>query len=257
MARMLIADRWFESLSPTLQFEAEFERILESKAHLLFPDWILLPFKIDVFSQEGRKKPDFALIDKCMRSWWVVEVEMARHDLYNHVVPQARVLKNGTYDSRHAEYLAQHVEDDLKDAVRALVRSTPPEVWIVVDRVMPDWAPPLRALDVRLGVVEIFLSDRNEHSLRVNGEQPRLPDGVQTICRLNPSLSRLWRVESPAVLPIGQSERLVVSFSGEDTAWERLDLAGEVYIRPVVGNPLGEKQTVRLVNVGTEQWIFR
>ena len=257
MARLLLVDRWFESISPTLQLESEYEQILRSKADLIFPNWLLLPFKIDVFSPEGRKKPDFALVDRGMRAWWVVEVEMARHDLYGHVIPQARVLRNGTYNAEHADYLANQVEESQRDAVRALVRNTPPGIWVVVDRVMPEWVPPLRALDVRLGVIEIFKSDRNEFSLRVNGEQPRLPDGVDTICRLMPTLRRLWMVETPAILPVQEGGQFIVSYEGVETAWLRMHLAGGVYLRPVVGSPLGERQTVRLVNVGAGQWQFR
>lgn len=258
MARLLLRDEWYEPLSLHAQYETEFERLLLAYAEILFPTWHLVPFKADVRSDEGVKRPDLALIDRDYRRWWVVEVEMARHDFGNHVLPQVRVLSNGKYDQRHVTALMRVAPKLDAERVAAMVRGEQPHVWVVVDHPRPDWARPLAAVGAALGVIEIFCSDTNHHSFRLNGEQPQPPTTDKIECRRDPLVLRLWTVTSPAQLPItdGQTMDIYMEASGQPFRWMRKDTADSVYLSCTNGNPLQGHKRVDLIKLKDGRWIF-
>lgn len=259
MARLLLREEWFEPLSLHAQYEAEFERILLSYAEFLFPGWHLVPFKVDVRSQEGVvKRADLALIECEYRRWWVVEVEMARHDFNSHVLPQVRVLSYGKYDQKHADALIANAPHLDADRVAAMVRGEQPRVWVVVDRPCPDWVPQLKAVGAALGIVEIFRSDTNQHSIRINGEQPQPPTTETIECRRDPLVLRLWSVGSPALLPIGDGETMDIYMEadGRPFRWMRRDMATSVYLSCTNGNPLHGFNRVDLLRLEDGRWVF-
>ena len=259
MARLLLRKEWFEPLSLHAQYEAEFERILLAYAEFLFPGWHLVPFKVDVRSEEGVvKRADLALIEREYRRWWVVEVEMARHSFDGHVLPQVRVLSYGKYDQRHADALIANAPHLDADRVAAMVRGEQPRVWVVVDRPCPDWVPQLRAVGAALGIIEIFRSGTNQHSIRINGEQPQPPTTEIIECRRDPLVLRLWSVGSPALLPIGDGETMDIYMEadGRPFRWMRRDTATSVYLSCTNGNPLHGFKRVDLLRLEDGRWVF-
>ncbi len=76
MSRVLIRGDWYRRLASTSLLEAEYQRMLLEHAPRLFPEYDLVPFDADIESEHGTRKPDFALIEKGYRRWWVVEVEL-------------------------------------------------------------------------------------------------------------------------------------------------------------------------------------
>src|SRR5439155_7902096 len=132
----------------------------------LFPEYELVEFRKDIQSEHGVRRPDFALIHKKYRTWWVVEVEMSYHSLYGHVIPQVLVFSNGTYGSQEAEYLVGHSDKLIADRVEEMMKGAPPRVLVVANELVPDWLPALRAHNSLLAIVEVYRSDRNEHLLR-------------------------------------------------------------------------------------------
>lgn len=258
MARLLLRNEWFEPLSLHAQYESEFERILIAYADTLFPTWHLVPFKADVRSDEGVKRPDLALIDRDYRRWWVVEAEMARHDFNSHVLPQARVLAYGKYDDTHVAALLRAASYLDADGVAAMVRGEQPRVWVVVDHPRPDWQRPLQAVGAALGVIEIFRSNTNQHSFRINGEQPQPPTTNKIGCRRDQLVQRLWTVSTPALLPIGDGNMMDIYLedSGQPFRWMRKDTATAVYLSCTGGNPLRPYTRVNLTKLEDGRWIF-
>lgn len=259
MARLLLRDEWYEPLSLHAQYETEFERILLAYADILFPGWHLVPFKVDVQSSEGTKRADLALIDHSYRQWWVVEVEMARHDFNSHVLPQTRVLSYGTYNQRHADGLLRYANYLDPNRIASMVRGEQPKVWVIVDRPRPDWLRPLAAVGAALGIVEIFQSSTNQHSFRLNGEQPRPPVTDIIECRRDPQILRLWRVTSPAQLPIADGETMNIFMDdegGQSYRWMRKDIADSVYLSCTRGNPLQGYKRVDLRRLEDGRWLF-
>lgn len=258
LARLLLRDEWFEPLSLHAQYETEFERILLAYADTLFPTWYLVPFKVDVRSDEGVKRPDLALIDRDYRRWWVVEAEMARHDFNSHVLPQARVLAYGRYNEVHVSALLRSAAMLDSERVAAMVRGEPPRVWVIVDRPQPDWERPLEAIGAALGVVEIFRSTTNQHVFRLNGHQPEPPTTDKIECRRDPSVLRLWAVDTPALLPIanGETMDIFVQGTGRCFSWMRRDTADTVYLSCTRGNPLQAYKRASLAKLEDGRWVF-
>jgi len=258
MARLLLRNEWFEPLSLHAQYESEFERILLAYADTLFPAWHLVPFKVDVRSEEGVRRPDLALIDRDYGRWWVVEAEMARHDFNSHVLPQARVLANGKYDNTHVAALMRSGRELNPDRVAAMVRGEQPHVWVIVDHPRPDWQQPLRAIGAALGVIEIFRSETNQHSFRLNGEQPQPPATDVIECRRDRLVLRLWTVSAPGLLPIsdGQAMDIYMEENGLPFRWMRKDTASAVYLSCTSGNPLQAFTRASLAKLEDGRWFF-
>ena len=237
--RLLLSEEWYETVSSEGQYESEFESVILSRANSLFPQFNVVPFKIPVESEDGRKIPDLALVDFSYRFWWVVEVEMAHHSLYGHVIPQVEAFARGRYGEEHADHLASSSGDLDKSALQDMVRGAQPRVAVVVNRSVPNWIEPIHKLDAIITVVEIFRSGRNQHILRVNGDYPEVAGSqIATHCRLDRTLPSLLQVDSPAALGVAAGEKIDVEFNGGLTSWSRLDVSNKVWLVPTGRNPL-------------------
>ena len=237
--RLLLSEEWFEPVSSEGQYESDFESVIVSRANSLFPKFNVIPFKIPVESEEGRKVPDLALVDHSYRFWWVVEVEMAHHSLRGHVIPQVEVFARGRNGEEHANHLASRRADLDKSALQDMVMGAQPRVAVVVNRGVPDWIEPIHKLDAILTVVEVFRSGRNQHILRVNGDYPEVAGPqIATHCRLDRALPNLLQVDSPAALGVATGEQIYIEFNGGLTTWSRLDVSDKVWLVPTHRNPL-------------------
>ena len=237
--RLLLSGEWYDAVSSEGQYESEFESVILSRAGSLFPQFHVMPFRMPVESEEGRKIPDLALVDSMYRCWWVVEVEMAHHSLYGHVMPQVEVFARGKYGEEHANHLARTRDSLDRTALRDMIMGAQPRVMVVVNRNVPDWIEPLHGLDAIVTVVEVFRSGRNQHILRINGDYPESEDvHVASICRLDRTLPNLLQVDSPAALGVVHGERVTIEFNGGLTTWSRLDTADRVWLVPSGRNPL-------------------
>ncbi len=233
MAKLLVGNEWYEGLASEALLEAEYEQVIKRFARDIFPQWRLVPFKVDVEAETGIRKPDLALIDHAYRSWWVVEVELAHHSFPGHVLPQVDVFRSGHYTSIHADVLANNCQELDPTSTREMLLGAPPRVLVVVNLARPEWIRPLAALDALLCVIEVFRSQRNQISLRLNGERPQPPPDVISICRRDRTLRRMLLVDSPALLGGQHGSTFEIEFGGTVTIWRRMDLANQVYLSPV------------------------
>ena len=237
--RLLLSEEWFDALSSEGQYESDFESVILRRANMLFPKFHVVPFRMAVESEEGRKIPDLALVDFAYRFWWVVEVEMAHHPLYGHVIPQVEVFARGRYGEEHANHLGSRRDDLDRAALRDMIMGAQPRVLVVVNRNVPDWIEPIHRLDAIVAVVEVFRSGRNQHILRVNGDYPETEDAqIASVCRLDSTLPNLLQVDSPATLRVAPGEQVAIEFNGGLTNWSRLDTSDRVWLVPSGRNPL-------------------
>lgn len=248
MPRILVGARWYEVITSRSWFERDFERVVIDRAEQLFPGWRCAEFRETVEGEDGtRKQPDLALVDRDCRRWWVVEVELAHHDLYGHVLPQVDAFRTGRYGDRHAAALAAALPDLGTDRLKMMTRGIPPEVLVVVDSPSTEWRRPLRDHGVYLGVVEPFRDEANQLIVRLNGDQPELPGEVISRCSRS-ELRRLWRLHSPAAL--GQEnddDPLLIEYEGVVTQWHVLHLSDSIMIKPIRGDVLADLSAVDLV----------
>ncbi len=241
--RLLVSDEWFDPISSEGQYESDYEGIVLGRGSLLFPNFHLVSFRMPVESEDGRKIPDMALVDRGYRSWWVVEVEMAHHSLYGHVMPQVEVFARGRYGEEHANYIADRHGGLNRESLVDMVRGAQPRVLVMVNRNVPDWFEPVHRLEGIITVVEVFRSGRNQHILRINGDYPETADTrVASSCRLDSTLPGLLQIDSPASLGIVAGQDIEIEFNGGLTSWSRLDASDNVWLVPRGRNPLNAKQ---------------
>jgi hypothetical protein len=248
MPRLLVNNSWYEAVSSRSWYESDYERLVIDRAAELFTSWRCVPFKATVVGDDGaRHKPDLALVDAHYRHWCVVEIELAHHDLYGHVMPQVETFRTGNYTSEHATALAATGASlDIK-RLQPMMLGDPPDVLVVVDSPNVDWRPVLRARGVGMAVVEPFRDANNHLILRLNGDQPELPSRILTRC-IRHTYKRLWRVQSPAALPVtADGESLMIEFAGTSTAWRRVNLADTIMLQASRGDVLADLAAADLV----------
>ena len=237
--RLLLDEDWFDAVSSTGQYEHDFESIITSRARLLFPGYHVISFKAPVESDHARRVPDLALIDHGYRAWWVVEVEMAHHSLYGHVLPQVEVFVNGSYSDDHVAHMVSQSSALDAKALRDMLKGAQPRVLLVVNKSVPEWVDPIHRVGGLLSVVEVFRSGSNRHIFRVNGDFPVVQaSDVATTCRLDPTIPLLLQIDSPVGLGVPTGARLSIRFRDGLTDWTRIDIASQVWLSPLGRNPL-------------------
>ena len=156
--------------------EQEMEDVVTENAEYFFgSSSIFIPKKL-IRTRDGFGTiPDGFSIDLASRSWYVVEVELVRHNVWSHIVPQVtkQIIAVATSESRKIleEIVIQifNESDDVKEKFReenireidvrrvlGEILSKPPVIGIPIDRIsqdLKDWAKVLRN-DVRLWLVK-------------------------------------------------------------------------------------------------------
>src|SRR5579859_4433110 len=160
MARILAADEWYEPVSPGSMYEDNFERMVLSRANLLFPEYHAIPFKCLVASDSETARPDLALVERHYREWWVVEVEMSYHSFVGHVLPQVRTLAKAVYGAQEANSLCTNALTLDRNAVRDMLKGDQPRVLVIVNEPRLDWAQELDRYGARLVALEVFRSNK-------------------------------------------------------------------------------------------------
>ena len=242
MARFLIGDEWFDQLSSTALYENEYEKLLLSNAQALFPDYHVVEFKPIIQSEHGTAKPDLALVDRELRLWWVVEVELAHHSLKGHVLPQVEVLTTGHYGASEAELLHLSIPELDSDAASDLVKGAQPPVLIVVNQTRPGWHEAIAQIGASLMIAEVFRSSRNVHAIRANGTYPTIAGDFVSDCAVDRSIRGLLVVQSPARLDAPHGGRLEIEIAGTITEWTRFDVQDKVWLKPHGANPLESRR---------------
>jgi hypothetical protein len=224
-------DDWFDPLSPTALSETQFEDLLIQNPDVFRASSWMVRFKKTIYSAEGSARADLAIIDRDYREWFVVEVEMARHSLYGHVLPQVRTLRDGFYGQAEADYLAERLPAANSARVADLVRGKSPRIVVIADRASQDWGKVLAGADIDFMTLEVFKSELNAYIFSVDGGLPQRAHDLVSYCAIHPMLPRQLIVESPASLGIAANERLAVLWEGQVIEWVRMDSGDSCYLR--------------------------
>lgn len=131
--------------------EPDYQDLLASLSPRLFPGFRWFPFTPPVESPYGVAHPDAALLSETGDGWWVVEVELARHGIDDHVDLQLRKLRDGWYGRRHFDHLtARH-----------------PDAGALLERLSPSHAQFLVIVDDRSTLVEKAARDNDFELLHI------------------------------------------------------------------------------------------
>jgi len=158
--------------------EEELERVLvDNYEHIFGPSAIYLPKALIKTPGGYGTIPDGFAFDLSKKKWFIVEAELAKHDLWNHIAPQ--VAKQITAASKHEtkQYLVDRVvgmfrEDqevrnkfegegiELIDVRKVLdqILATVPLLGMPIDSISPDlseWAKSIR-LDTKLWLIKKY-----------------------------------------------------------------------------------------------------
>lgn len=256
MARLFYRDEWFYELSPTALGEIEFEEILIQNSDVIHGNSTIVPFKKTIYSADASARPDLAIVDKDYKHWMVVEVEMIRHSLHAHVIPQIRTMREASYDQEDATFLASQNPNLQEDKLRDMLRGDAPEVLVIANKHDEEWARELRRYGAYMMVFEIFRSRLNRHIFSVNGELPQAAADVVTELSFG-FLPRCLAVSAPAALPFRAGDRFEIFIGGQLTQWERFDTATECYISPIGNMPIKPGKTYALFRLSDGRYSIR
>lgn len=256
MTRIYHRGEWFHELSPTALSETEFESLLIQNAAIIQPDVVVVPYKKTVYAAETSARADLAMIARDYRRWFVVEVEMVKHDLYRHVLPQVRTLRDGRYDLEHARYLADKDSRLALSKVCDMLRGYPPEVLVLVNELEEEWRRELRRSGAHLISFQIFRSTSNRHIFVVDGGLPSIAQDIVTELWFS-LLPRCLVVGSPAALEFGSGVPVPIFVDGQVTYWERFQTATGVYLTPIGSMPIEPGRKYALVRMEAGQHLIR
>ena len=156
--------------------ESHFSAIVKTELAKILPGFSILDFSPLIIGDEGaRRRPDLALVDRNYEMWAVVEVELEKHSLEHHVIPQVGTFATGRYDRSHATLLHQK---DLTLNLENLCNLTtylPPVVSVVVNSrsVLEDgWDVLESDYSARLTFLESFRAEDGDVVFSISGYLP-------------------------------------------------------------------------------------
>lgn len=229
MHRLFHKDEWFDELSPDALTEAEFEAVVLQNASLLLPRSIAIPFKKTAHTPEGSARADLALIAEDYGQWAVVEVELATHSLYGHVLPQVRKLRDADYAQAYVTYIKRQCPRLDHVRLSAMLRGRAPDIFVVVNGEDAEWRSELRRNSIGMIAFRIYRSVSNRRIFSINGEIYARSE--EAISELSHSvIPRCLLVDSPAKIPVGPGEQMCILVNNKVTYWERIDTATDVLL---------------------------
>ena len=256
MPRLYYRREWFDEISPTALAEAEFENILIQNADIIRENTVIVPFKKTVYSLESSARADLAMISTDYRHWVVVEVEMSRHDLYHHVIPQVRTLREASYTQEHVSYLHSKCPTLDKGKLSDMIRGDPPDILVIVNKPDEEWQKEIRRYGAHMMVFEIFRSILNKTIFVIDGEPPKLAQNFLSELTFG-ILPRCLKVNSPAALPVQPGVKFRVLIDGQITYWERFHTATDVYLTPLGNLPIHPGQRYALFQSESGDYAIR
>ena len=102
----------------TFELESQFEKIVLEQFKSIFGDNAILFDKQKIRTETGIGTiPDAFVIDPDKQKWYIIEIELAIHNVYEHVIPQITRFKNAieNVQTRRTliKYFDKSIEEDL------------------------------------------------------------------------------------------------------------------------------------------------
>ena len=256
MSRLYHKGEWFDEISPSSLAEAEFEGLLIQNSDILRANTVIVPFRKTVYSPDNSARADLAMISTDYRHWVVVEVEMSRHDLYSHVIPQVRTLREASYTQEYATYIHGKCPTLDENKLGDMMRGDPPDILVIVNKQDDEWRKELRRYGVHMMVFEIFRSVLNKTIFVIDGEPPKLAQNFLSELSFG-LLPRCLMLSSPAALPVESGVRFRILVDDQITYWERFHTATGVYLTPVGTLPIRSGRRYALIRSESGEYVIR
>lgn len=244
MARLLVPvnNSWFDELSIiAAYYESEFEKTLKAHIEEVFPDYITISYKKKITAENREPKiPDLAMINRDYRDWWIVEVELADHDFFTHVIPQVEVFANAELNAYETtDYIIRKIAEEEKPAVDrnrllSLIRNENPKVLVIVDEPKPEWEKYLLKYDTKLCVFQVYKDTNGKEAYRINGSYPEIIE-FDSHCVFHKSLSNTLEIKNGIVLSDINDEEIKIWYNKKITLWKRLSISSNSILLKAVG----------------------
>ena len=169
MRALIQAGRVFELLDSSEIVEGEFTQWVVEALRQAKPAYRCFPFR-GVFTLDGeRRQPDLAIVAPDFSHWFVIEVELTRHSLRDHVIPQVRAFRFGDLEPQCVQDLANALDVTL-DVARELLDYGPRSVAVVTEAENPSWREALEGLDVQVLSIVPFRSSSGDPAFAMGGD---------------------------------------------------------------------------------------
>ncbi len=205
--------------------EAQFSLIVKNELGRLLPGFSILRFSPYVLGDEGRRRrPDMALVHRDYQMWVVVEVELEKHSLVHHVLPQVYTFVTGEYNASHAATLyGQDPTLDLQKLVNLTTYVQPVVVVVVNSRaVLEDgWGILESDHSARLMFVESFRAEDDDVVVAVSGYLPSPPASRVIGLKKHKMLNALFCAE-PTSVPAEIADNICLLWHDRVYRWDVL-----------------------------------
>ncbi|HEV8286841.1 MAG TPA: hypothetical protein VGQ09_21175 [Chitinophagaceae bacterium] len=254
---------WYDQLNYVGYYgETEFQRAIQQHTSNIFPDYYCFPFSKSIKSKLGTSKPDLGLISKTLKEWWIIEVELGKHSLENHVLQQIDDFRLGNYpESIFAPYFQKKILSLYnvlleESKIKNLLKKKTPHILVVVDEEKADWVLELKKREANLCLFQIFKNGKGRHAYRLNGNYPFITI-EETHCKPHKFYQNNMLELSNPVFIRNIKNTLSISFDELQTRWEKIVDKNKTYIRFIgKSNPLPPNSTFLLVQDSQKKLIM-
>ena len=188
MTRLIRRNRIYEQVF--YEDEQHYTNIVKVELAKVLPEFSILDFSPFILGDHGsRRRPDLAFVHRNYKMWVVVEIELEKHSLEHHVLPQVQTFVTGRYDSTHAGLL--HQKDSTLDlnAMENLLHYVPPKVVVVVNSrtvLRSGWSAIEKEHSAHLTFLESFRSEHDDVIVSISGYLPTpVSDRVFRLKKMN------------------------------------------------------------------------
>lgn len=219
---------WFQEIYPTSFYnEDDLERAIILNLETLFSGYYALPFKKALKNNiNGKdKKPDLALIRHDYKEWYIIEVELAGHDI-QHIKDQIDTFYNADITDDHANYMYNKRTDVLnRDNVIRMIRNHSPKLMVIINENVVEIESSIQEYECLMCVFQVFLDQNNNPIYRLNGKHPLvLTDFCH--CKITKNLPFMVEVLDGVFCDtygVMESSEILISYNDKVTKWCRVD----------------------------------
>jgi len=148
--------------------ETHFEGLVLEAIGRAYPDYICKVFNGSFLHERNIRKPDLCFVHKTFSHWFVVEVELLKHSLNRHVLPQMRVLEYGEPQSDCISILSRELGVSVQQAA-TLIHRIPRNTVVITNGYNEKWSASLTGLRCQYLSVSVYGELDGLHALEIHG----------------------------------------------------------------------------------------
>lgn len=258
MTLLIRQDRTYEQVY--YEQESQFLGIVKTELSKVLPGFAVLDFSPFIIGDEGsRRRPDLALVHRDYDMWAVVEVELEKHSLDHHVVPQVRTFATGRYNESHATMLHQRDSTLSLEKLCNLTAYSPPVVSVIVNSrlVLEDgWDVLESDFSTRLTFLESFRAEDGDVVVSISGYLPA-PRPSSVISLRKDKMMNALVCTRPGDVPAGIVDEMRMNWRERPHTWPVLRTKDTVLFLPPGGFTVRADRNYEVVRIEDGKFELR